>query len=197
MIVCKSRAAGECLIAYLFSVAPKVGLIERYVDTIKSAETAAANGEGGSDASNADDINKLSSLMLDMGITSPVTRENAGGAYYQQLARQLAEFLGDYMPRNGGIMTLSDIYCMFNRARGVELVSPDDVYYAVMLQKKLKLGYHVRKFDGGLIVLQSGELGNAFLGVSNHVDTVMTHTCLLPVLLFVVCDRFSQRRSGC
>ncbi|GAB9465732.1 Vacuolar protein-sorting-associated protein [Globisporangium polare] len=132
-----------------------VGLIERYVDTMKTAETAAANGEGGGDSSNADDINKLSSLMLDMGITSPVTRENAGGAYYQQLARQLAEFLGDYMPRNGGIMTLSDIYCMFNRARGVELVSPDDVYYAVMLQKKLKLGYHVRKFDGGLIVLQS------------------------------------------
>lgn len=94
--------------------------------------------------------------MLDMGITSPVTRENAGGAYYQQLARQLAEFLGAYMPRNGGIMTLSDIYCMFNRARGVELVSPDDVYYAAMLQQKLKLGYHVRKFDGGLIVLQSG-----------------------------------------
>uniref|UniRef100_K3WPY1 Vacuolar protein-sorting-associated protein 36 n=1 Tax=Globisporangium ultimum (strain ATCC 200006 / CBS 805.95 / DAOM BR144) TaxID=431595 RepID=K3WPY1_GLOUD len=134
-----------------------VGLIERYVDTIKTTEDVVTTNDDGSEksSSNAEDLNKLNSLMLDMGITSPVTRENAGGAYYQQLARQLAEFLGAYMPRNGGIMTLSDIYCMFNRARGVELVSPDDVYHAAMLQQKLKLGYHVRKFDGGLIVLQS------------------------------------------
>lgn len=178
------------------SITAQVGLIERYVDTMKTAETAAANGEGGGDSSNADDINKLSSLMLDMGITSPVTRENAGGAYYQQLARQLAEFLGDYMPRNGGIMTLSDIYCMFNRARGVELVSPDDVYYAVMLQKKLMLGYHVRKFDGGLIVLQSGKLGNAFVGVANSESRPLAHV-VLSMPRCVSCDRFPPRRPGC
>ncbi|TYZ59771.1 hypothetical protein PybrP1_007654 [[Pythium] brassicae (nom. inval.)] len=134
-----------------------VALIERYKDTMKAAE-AADDTDADADAGRQDeaaDISKLSALMLDMGITSPVTRENAGSAYYQQLARQLAEFLGAHMPRNGGIMTLSDIYCMFNRARGVELVSPDDVYHAAMLQRKLQLGYHVRKFDGGLIVLQS------------------------------------------
>lgn len=133
--------------------------------------------------------------MLDMGITSPVTRENAGGAYYQQLARQLAEFLGDYMPRNGGIMTLSDIYCMFNRARGVELVSPDDVYYAVMLQKKLKLGYHVRKFDGGLIVLQSGKPGNV-CGSRAYCMMHRGSRSVVCVLQFIPCDRFPQRRSG-
>lgn len=139
-----------------------VGLIERYVDSVKASDDSASGGVDESDSAAAADMTKLNSLMLDMGITSPVTRENAGGAYYQQLARQLAEFLGDYMPRNGGIMTLSDIYCMFNRARGVELVSPDDVYHAAMLQKKLRLGYHVRKFDGGLIVLQSGTLPCCF-----------------------------------
>jgi ESCRT-II complex subunit VPS36 len=95
--------------------------------------------------------------MLDMGIISPVTRENSGTAYYEQLARQLAEFLSECMPKNkAGIMTLSDVYCMFNRARGVELVSPDDVYHAAVQQKKLQLGYHLRKFDGGLLVLQAG-----------------------------------------
>ncbi|ETI43828.1 hypothetical protein L917_10912 [Phytophthora nicotianae] len=129
-----------------------VSLIERYVDTQKAVES---NGEDGTTTSREDDINKLSSLMLDMGITSPVTRENSGAAYYEQLARQLAEYLSEHMPTNGGIMTLSDIYCMFNRARGVELVSPDDLYHAALLQKKLKLGYSVRKFPGGLIVLQT------------------------------------------
>jgi ESCRT-II complex subunit VPS36 len=93
--------------------------------------------------------------MLDMGITSPVTRQNAGAAYYQQLARQLAEFLKVPMEKNGGILTLSDIYCIFNRARGVELISPDDLYQAACLQQSLRLGTHLRKFEGGLIVLQS------------------------------------------
>lgn len=129
-----------------------VSLIERYVDTQNAMDT---NGEDGSSTSREDGINKLSSLMLDMGITSPVTRENSGAAYYEQLARQLAEYLSEHMPKNGGIMTLSDIYCMFNRARGVELVSPDDLYHAAMLQKRLKLGFSMRKFPGGLIVLQT------------------------------------------
>lgn len=133
----------------------QVALIERYKDTTKAADATADDTDADTDAT-ASDTTTLSALMLDMGITSPVTRENAGSAYYQQLARQLAEFLEAHMPRNGGIMTLSDIYCLFNRARGVELVSPDDVYHAALLQRKLQLGSHVRKFDGGLIVLQSG-----------------------------------------
>ncbi|KAJ0403402.1 hypothetical protein P43SY_003973 [Pythium insidiosum] len=134
-----------------------VGLIERYVDTTKAADAAAASDSSRPDGSTSReaDINQLSSLMLDMGIISPVTRENSGSAYYEQLARQLAEFLDQVMGRHAGIMTLSDIYCMFNRARGVELVSPDDLYHAAAQQKRLRLGYHLRKFNGGLLVLQA------------------------------------------
>uniref|UniRef100_M4C2B0 Vacuolar protein-sorting-associated protein 36 n=1 Tax=Hyaloperonospora arabidopsidis (strain Emoy2) TaxID=559515 RepID=M4C2B0_HYAAE len=128
-----------------------VGLIERYVDMQRATELAEEDETTSSEA----DMNKLSSLMLDMGIISPVTRANSGAAYYAQLARQLAEYLRAHMPQNGGIMTLSDIYCMFNRARGVELISPDDLYHAAVLQKKLNLGCSMRKFPSGLIVLQT------------------------------------------
>ncbi|KAF4321077.1 hypothetical protein BBO99_00002118 [Phytophthora kernoviae] len=145
-----AAAAFSDLANLMIKARDMVSLIERYVDTQKTVETT-----DDASGSREEDINKLSSLMLDMGITSPVTRENSGAAYYEQLARQLAEYLSEHMPRNGGIMTLSDIYCMFNRARGVELVSPDDLYHAALLQKKLKLGYSVRKFDGGLLVLQT------------------------------------------
>lgn len=132
-------------------------MIERYVDTQKAATQVASQDGEADDAAAAkeDEVSKLSALMLDMGITSPVTRENAGGAYFEQLARQLAEYLGGQMTQNGGIMTLSDIYCVFNRARGVELVSPDDLYRAAQLQKTLRLGYHLRKFEGGLLVLMA------------------------------------------
>lgn len=40
---------------------------------------------------------------------------------------QLADFLRVPLERAGGMMTLPDVYCLFNRARGTELVSPDDL----------------------------------------------------------------------
>lgn len=40
---------------------------------------------------------------------------------------QLAEFLLVPLERAGGMMTLPDVFCLFNRARGTELVSPDDL----------------------------------------------------------------------
>nr|CCA14138.1 vacuolar proteinsortingassociated protein putative [Albugo laibachii Nc14] len=126
-----------------------VEMIERYSAKVKSIETSSEKNE------HADEMSLLNSLMLDMGIISPVTRENAGSSYYHQLARQLAEFLATCMSDYGGIMTLSDIYCLFNRARGVELVSPDDLVEACHLQQELQLGFHIRKFASGLIVLQA------------------------------------------
>jgi hypothetical protein len=38
--------------------------------------------------------------------------------YLAQLARELADFLKDLLPRHNGLMTLVDVYCFFNRARG-------------------------------------------------------------------------------
>ena len=35
-----------------------------------------------------------------------------------------------HVERQGGVLTLPDVYCLFNRARGSELVSPADVLKA-------------------------------------------------------------------
>jgi hypothetical protein len=32
-------------------------------------------------------------------------------------------------------MTLTDVYCLFNRARGTELISPDDLFVSVSSPK--------------------------------------------------------------
>ena len=40
---------------------------------------------------------------------------------------QLADFLVQRVDAAGGCMALPDVYCLFNRARGTELVSPDDL----------------------------------------------------------------------
>ena len=62
-----------------------------------------------------------------MGIASPVTRRTAGALFHQQLALQLADFLAPRLDKARGVMTLPDTYCLFNRARGTELVSPEDL----------------------------------------------------------------------
>lgn len=67
------------------------------------------------------------SYFLSMGITSPVTRQTAGALFHQQLALQLADFLAPRLEHARGVMTLPDTYCLFNRARGTELVSPEDL----------------------------------------------------------------------
>jgi hypothetical protein len=40
----------------------------------------------------------------------------------------------------GGMMALTDVYCLFNRARGTELVSPHDLLHACELFEDEKLG---------------------------------------------------------
>jgi ESCRT-II complex subunit VPS36 len=74
-----------------------------------------------------------------------VTRLSAGREYHQQLARQIGDILlaSNRLRRLGGMITLSDVYCLYNRARGTELVSPDDVLEASKLLRHLKIGHFI------------------------------------------------------
>ncbi|KAI0442540.1 EAP30/Vps36 family-domain-containing protein [Xylaria telfairii] len=80
--------------------------------------------------------------------------------YLSELSRNLAEFLTDdargVLKKAGGIMSLVDLWAMFNRARGgVELVSPNDFEKAARLWEKLKLPVRLRTFKSGVMVVQS------------------------------------------
>lgn len=39
----------------------------------------------------------------------------------------------------GGMMTLSDVYCRVNRARGLELLSPEDILNACQVLEQMSL----------------------------------------------------------
>lgn len=70
-------------------------------------------------------------------------------------AVQLAEFLDPQLRKVGGIVTLADVYCLFNRARGTELISPDDLLQAVNLFPAAGAPMHLRTFPTGVLVVQS------------------------------------------
>ncbi|XP_074651856.1 vacuolar protein-sorting-associated protein 36-like [Tubulanus polymorphus] len=103
-----------------------------------------------------DETIKFKSYLLSMGIPDPVTREThgTGNKYYSELARQLAEVLQQPIQECGGMMTLTDAYCRVNRARGMQLLSPEDLVNACRLFEELNLSVRLRAFDSGVMVLQ-------------------------------------------
>ncbi|CAL5379734.1 unnamed protein product [Camellia sinensis] len=98
---------------------------------------------------------EMQDWLLSVGIASPVTKESAGALYHQQLSRQLADFVKIPLERAGGMINLIDIYCLFNRARGTELISPEDLLLACSLWGKFDVPVMLRKFDSGVMVIQN------------------------------------------
>jgi ESCRT-II complex subunit VPS36 len=126
-------------------------LMEKAKDLVLLAEKFAT--QQSKESKNED--TELRSVLISMGISSPVTKESAGSLYHNQLSRQLADWLQKPLQKFGGIIALTDLYCIFNRARGTEMISPDDLYRACMLFEELKLPVRLRKFESGVLVVQS------------------------------------------
>jgi ESCRT-II complex subunit VPS36 len=94
-------------------------------------------------------------LLLELGISTAVTRETTGNLFHTELARQLSEFSSKLIDKRGtAILPLADIYCLYNRARGTNLVSPDDIYRSASLFKKLNLAMELTQLPTGLLVVQ-------------------------------------------
>ncbi|KAG1471858.1 hypothetical protein G6F56_001882 [Rhizopus delemar] len=98
---------------------------------------------------------ELRNHLLNLGISSPVTKDSAGSIYHQELARELTDFLGKLFKQDHDMKSLTDVYCLFNRARGAALISPEDLYKASQEFERLKLPFRLRKFSSGLTVIQS------------------------------------------
>ncbi|KAH8261507.1 hypothetical protein KR044_010345 [Drosophila immigrans] len=100
-----------------------------------------------------DETVRFKSYLLSLGIDDPVTRDNftSNTAYFNSLAQQICEMLLDPIEEHGGMMSLADVYCRVNRARGLELLSPEDLLHACeQLSGPIKL----RRFPSGAMVLQ-------------------------------------------
>ena len=129
-----------------------VEIIHKYVVTLdKQKETS------------QDENAQLANLLQDMGMTSALSKSEFAGrmdAYFETLARQLADFLLPKLKKTGGIMTLTDAYCLFNRSRASNLISPEDLVKAVDCLERLDIELSKRVFASGLIVLQDDSVND-------------------------------------
>lgn len=57
-------------------------------------------------------------------------RDLAGKNYFSELAREIEKFIVSVLDKFGGVISMVDIYCMYNRARGTDLISPEDLIIA-------------------------------------------------------------------
>ena len=111
--------------------------------------------------SEANTLLKESAAALGMVTTKEMlgSSTSTDSLYLSELARNLAEYLTDdrqdILRKEGGIMSLVDLWEMFNRTQnGVELVSAPDFEKAARLWGKLGLPVRLREFKNGLLVVQ-------------------------------------------
>ena len=59
------------------------------------------------------------------------------------------------MAAAGGMLPLTDAFCLFNRARGAELASPADVLAAARAFERVGAPVRLREFDSGVLAVQA------------------------------------------
>lgn len=101
------------------------------------------------------EISDLQRLVHGLGIKSPVMRAATGADFHKELGKQLAEWIRPILNSSNGIITLTDAFCLFNRARGVELISPQDMLRACESWESLGVDVHLRAFDNGVMVIHT------------------------------------------
>ncbi|BFZ54062.1 Vacuolar protein-sorting-associated protein 36 [Savitreella phatthalungensis] len=93
-----------------------------------------------------------------LGLKSPVVTKDLAGredVYHRELARQIAEFLeSGALKRVGGVITLADLFALYNRARKGSLISPEDLQAACAQFDPIRLPVVTRTFRSGIVVVQ-------------------------------------------
>lgn len=146
-------SAFEDLEALMTSAKEVIAMAERFA--------AQNNGGNGNASTEANQLLSESASALGLVTTKDMlgTGTSAETTYITELARNLAEFLTDdtrgILRREGGIMSLVDLWAVFNRTRnGIELISPADFEKAAQMWEHLRLPIRLRRFKSGILVVQ-------------------------------------------
>ena len=86
---------------------------------------------------------------MDDGFTSHVSKEMSGKKFYMDLATEVERFLDKVITQDrfSGVMGLVDLFCMYNRARGTDLVSPEDMNIACTSIDNNSANYCLKTYD--------------------------------------------------
>lgn len=131
-----------------------------------------------------DDTVRFKAYLMSLGIDDPVTRDafRSDSDYYVGLAQQVSDMMVAVLMDCGGIMSLADVWCRVNRARGLELISPEDLLNACKLLQTMDAPMLLRKFPSGACVLQLNSQRDEEVA-KNMIDLLEENVFLTPVKL--------------
>lgn len=117
---------------------------------------------------NFDEATKLRGMIMSLGL-----EEDLDDSGQNQLESEIARVSHPILRLQGGIILLEDIYCAVNRARGTQLVSPEEVMAAARnIQDKYPQGGLVyQKYSSGVQVLKDASLSDKVVAdrISNMI----------------------------
>ncbi|KPJ01895.1 Vacuolar protein-sorting-associated protein 36 [Papilio xuthus] len=131
-------------------------LMEKAKEMVSISKTISAKIREKQGDISEDDTVRFKSYLMSLGIDDPVTRDTfrSDSDYYVGLAQQISDMMVAVLMDCGGIMSLADVWCRVNRARGLELISPEDLLNACKLLQTIGAPMSLRKFPSGACVLQ-------------------------------------------
>ena len=106
-----------------------------------------------------EEMKEIQAVMFNMGIASDfstqVSKDTSGKGFHQALAQEVEKFLATIIDKFGGVVGLIDLYCMYNRARGTDLVSPDDLLIACKKMNQNSTRFMIKSYPSGVVTVQS------------------------------------------
>ncbi|CAD5120265.1 DgyrCDS8834 [Dimorphilus gyrociliatus] len=173
----KQRAATDKTISAAFQDLD--GLIVKAKDMVEISKSISRKIKDQKGEISEDETVRFKSYLLSLGISDPVTRETHGTGlkYYRELAREVSKAIEKPLRESGGVMTMTDAYCRINRARGIELLSPEDLINGCQQLEALKLPVRMEIFESGVIVLKLHSLMEENL-IEETYDFVSKKKCL-------------------
>ena len=110
---------------------------------------------------NKSENDEINSVLSKIGFVDPITKEVAGSEYYVKLGEQINQFFMDYFTKNPKTkaLTLIDAYCLYNRARTGNTISPKDMRQAIkqLTDGKVLHDIIIKNFNNEMIVIQTPE----------------------------------------
>ncbi|XP_025830843.1 vacuolar protein-sorting-associated protein 36 [Agrilus planipennis] len=120
-----------------------------------------------------DETVQFKSYLLSLGIDDPVTRDtfSTEDQYFSNLAVQVSEIVKQPLEDAGGLLPLIDAFCRVNRARGLELLSPEDFLASCRQMERHNLYLKLHTFKSGVMVLRLASLSNEHV-VNNTLELI-------------------------
>ncbi len=116
---------------------------------------------------------EINGILSKIGFIDPVTKEVSGSDYYLNLGQQINDYFFKYFTDNPTIkvITLIDAYCIYNRARGGNTISPKDMTQALKYFETNTHQVLVKNFNNEMIVLHTKEYSsdNILVLISNFM----------------------------